>query len=173
MIEIFRNWINMLLCLGIFTTILQLVMPKNKLRKYIYSLIGIVTIITIASPFINFFENKEMDVALKQVISNIDENEFENIDEQKYKDLNQDVVKESFISSLKLDIESKLSSIGVGVIKSDIFLDSDYNIEKIEINIKKIDNKNIEISSVTDVVKYINEEYDVDFSRIIVVEEGI
>lgn len=172
MIETFRNWINMLLCLGIFTTILQLVMPKNKLRKYIYSLIGIVTIITIVSPFINFLENDKMEVALKQVISNIDETEYENIDEQKYKDVSQEAIKKSFIASLKNDIEEKLISTGIEVRSCEVFIDNDYNIEKIEINIANIDKQNAKISSVTDVVKYINEQYDVEFSRIVVVEEG-
>lgn len=173
MIETFRNWINMLLCLGIFTTIIQLIIPKNKLRKYIYSLIGIVTIITIVSPVINFVKNDNMEVTLKEVISNIDEGGYENIDEQKYKNISKDTIKQSFIDSLKLDITNKLEKIGIEVIKLNIFIDTEYNIEKIEINIKKIDNKNTKISSVTEVVKYVNEEYDVDFSKIIVIEEGL
>lgn len=49
MIENFRDWINALLCLGIFTTLIQLIMPKNNIRKYIYSLIGIVTIVVTMS----------------------------------------------------------------------------------------------------------------------------
>lgn len=173
MIETFRNWINVLLSLGIFTTIIQLVMPKNKLRKYIYSLIGIVTIITIVSPVVNFFENENMEVALKQVISNIDDTEFENIDELKYQNITQNAIKEGFIESLKIDIESKLANSGVEVTSCNIFVDTNYNIEKIEINIENIDKKNAGISSVTEVVKYVNEEYNVDFSKIVVVEEGI
>lgn len=173
MIETFKNWINMLLCLGIFTTIIQLIMPKNKLRKYIYSLVGIVTIITIVSPFINLLENDDMENTLLQVISNIDETNFENIDEEKYKKVNQEALKEGFVASLKQDIETKLTQNGVGVVKSNVFLDSDYNIEKIEINIESIEKKNTKISSVTEVVKYINEEYDIDFSKIVVIEEGV
>lgn len=167
MLETFRNWINILLCLGIFTTIIQLVMPSNKLRKYIYSLIGVVTIITIVSPFVNFLENNDMEVALKQVISNIDETEFENVDEQKYKDITKEAIKESFISSIKLDVENKLANSGVNVKNCNVFVDNDYNIEKVEININKENNG---ISKVTDIVKYINQEYDIDFSKIIVVE---
>lgn len=172
MIDVFRNWINILLCLGIFTTILQLVMPNNKLRKYIYSLIGVVTIITVVSPFINLMKNKNMESAIMQVVANIDETKIENIDEVKYKAVNQNAIKENFISSLKQDISSKLKQEGVDVIKSNVFLDSNYNIEKIEINIKKIEKNVTQISTITEVVKYINKEYDVDFSKIIVVEEG-
>ena len=36
MIEIFKNWIVSMLCIGIFTTIIQLIIPKTNLKKYIY-----------------------------------------------------------------------------------------------------------------------------------------
>ena len=34
MIGIIKNWINVLLCLGIFMMIAKLFLPKNKIRKY-------------------------------------------------------------------------------------------------------------------------------------------
>ncbi len=173
MIETFRNWINILLCLGIFITIIQLIMPKNKLRKYIYSLVGIVTIITIVSPVMNLLKNKNMEESLKQVISNIDTGENSSLDVQKYKDATENAVKTSFVNSLKVDVTNRLSQNGVEVIKTEIFVDSEYNIEKVEINVKKLNEDNVKLSSVTQVVKYINEEYDIDLSKIIVIEEGI
>lgn len=172
MIETFRNWINILLCLGIFITIIQLIMPKNKLRKYIYSLVGIITIITIVSPVMNLLKNENMEESLKQVISNIDTGENKNLDVQKYKEASESAVKTSFVNSLKVDVKNKLSQNGIEVIKTEIFVDSEYNIEKVEINIKKLNEENSKLSSVTDVVKYLNEEYDIDLSKIIVIEEG-
>lgn len=172
MLETFRNWINMLLGLGIFVTILQLVMPKNNLKKYIYSLVGIITIITIVSPVIDILKNETMNDSLKEVISNIDMEEMKEFDKEKYLNVNQDAVKESFVSSLKMDIKNKLLQNSIQIVKSEIFVDSEYNIEKIEINIKKIDENNSKFSSVTQVVKYINEQYDVDFSKIVVIEEA-
>ncbi len=172
MLETFRNWINILLGLGIFVTILQLVMPKNKLNKYIYSLIGVITIITIVSPMIDILKNGNMNDSLKEVISNIDTNDIKDFDSEKYLNVNQDAVKESFVSSLKMDIKNKLMQNNIQIVKSEVFVDSDYNIEKIEINIRKINEENSKISSVTQVVKYINEQYDVDFSKIVVIEEA-
>lgn len=169
MIETFRNWINMLLCLGIFTTIIQLVMPKNKLRKYIYSLIGIVTIVTIISPIVNILEKNEMETALQEVISTIDKTETIKLNEEKYQNVTEETIRASFVKSLKLDIENKLVSSGVNINRCDIFIDKEYNIQKIEIN---IENSKDKILSVTDVVKYINQEYDIDYSKIIVYEEG-
>lgn len=172
MLETFRNWINMLLGLGIFVTIIQLVMPKNNLKKYIYSLIGIITIITIVSPIIDILKSETMNDSIKEVISNIDMDQMKEFNSEKYLNVNKDAVKESFVSSLKMDIKNKLLQNSIQIIKSEIFVDSDYNIEKIEINIKKIDENNSKLSSVTQVVKYINEQYDVDFSKIVVIEEA-
>ena len=56
-VEIFKSWISSMLCIGIFIAFVQLMMPKTNLKKYIYSLIGIVTILTVVSPIINMFEN--------------------------------------------------------------------------------------------------------------------
>ena len=123
MIETFRNWINMLLCLGIFTTIIQLVMPKNKLRKYIYSLIGIVTIVTIISPIVNILEKNEMETALQEVISTIDKTETIKLNEEKYQNVTEETIRASFVKSLKLDIENKLVSSGVNINRCDIFID--------------------------------------------------
>ena len=172
MIEVFRNWINLLLCLGIFITILQLVMPKSKLRKYIYSLVGVITMITIVSPVMNMLEQDSMEDAIAQVISNMDMTSEENVDIEKYQQVNQDAVKKTFVSNLKRDIKDKLNTHGIEMKKSEVFVNSNYEIEKIEIHIGKLNQEDGKISSVTQVVKYLNEEYDVDISKIVVVEEG-
>lgn len=172
MIEVFRNWINLLLCLGIFITILQLVMPKSKLRKYIYSLVGVITMITIVSPVMNMLEQDSMEDAIAQVISNMDMTSEENVDIEKYQQVNQDAVKKTFVSNLKRDIKNKLNTYGIEMKKSEVFVNSNYEIEKIEIHIGKLNQEDGKISSVTQVVKYLNEEYDVDISKIVVVEEG-
>ena len=46
MVDILKNWITTMLCIGIFLTFIQMIVPNTNLKKYIYSLIGVVTIIT-------------------------------------------------------------------------------------------------------------------------------
>ena len=72
MLENFKSYINTLLCLGIFIKILQLIIPKNKSRKYIYSLTGIIMIITVISPIVNLLKNEKIEAGINQVLSNID-----------------------------------------------------------------------------------------------------
>ena len=56
MLDTFRNWINMILALGILFTVIRIIVPNTKLKKYIYSLMGIVTIIVILNPVINLIK---------------------------------------------------------------------------------------------------------------------
>lgn len=172
MIDLFRNWISVLLCLGIFMTIIRLVIPKNNLRKYIYSLIGIITIIALVSPLIDIFKNNDMQDSIKSVLSNLDEQENVNVDTEKYSNVKEEAVKKSFIQSIKNDVKSKLEGKSIVVKSVDVFISDNYDIEKIEINIEKIDTSKASISSVTQIVKYINEEYDIGYSKIEVIEEG-
>lgn len=172
MIDLFRNWISVLLCLGIFVTIIRLVIPKNNLRKYIYSLIGIITIIALVSPLIDIFKNNDMQESIKSVLSNLDEQENVNVDTEKYSNVKEEAVKKSFIQSIKNDVKSKLEGKSIVVKSVDVFISDNYDIEKIEINIEKIDTSKASISSVTQIVKYINEEYDIGYSKIEVIEEG-
>ena len=153
-------------------TIIRLVIPKNNLRKYIYSLIGIITIIALVSPLIDIFKNNDMQDSIKSVLSNLDEQENVNVDTEKYSNVKEEAVKKSFIQSIKNDVKSKLEGKSIVVKSVDVFISDNYDIEKIEINIEKIDTSKASISSVTQIVKYINEEYDIGYSKIEVIEEG-
>ena len=171
LLEIFRNWVNVLLCLGIFMVIVKLFLPKNNLRKYVLSLLSVIAIISIVSPVIDVFKSGELERSIKSVISSIDETDTQNLDTDSLKKAQEDSVKSSFIQSIKIDITNKLSQKGIDIQKIEIFMNDNYDIEKIEISIGKI-KEGTSIENVNTVVKYINEEYQIDYSKIVVVEEG-
>lgn len=173
MIENFKTYINTLLCLGIFITILQLIIPKNKSRKYIYSLIGIIMIITVISPVVNLLKNENIEDGLNQVLANIDEFKIdEGADDEGYKEVNEDTVKNQVILGIKEDIKEKLSEKNIEVNDVQVYLEENYEIKKISLNIKNINNDNILFSDLNSVIKYINEEYEIEYSKIEVIEEG-
>jgi len=113
-----------------------------------------------------------MQDSIKSVLSNLDEQENVNVDTEKYSNVKEEAVKKSFIQSIKNDVKSKLEGKSIVVKSVDVFISDNYDIEKIEINIEKIDTSKASISSVTQIVKYINEEYDIGYSKIEVIEEG-
>lgn len=173
MIENFKTYINTLLCLGIFITILQLIIPKNKSRKYIYSLIGIIMIITVISPLTNLLEYESLENGVNQVLANIDEYKAdEDISGNEYKEANENTIKNQVILGIKEDIKLKLNEKSINVNDIEVYLEDDYSIKKITIEIKNINSDNILFSDLNSVIKYINEEYKVDYSKIEVIEEG-
>lgn len=173
MIEIFKGWVSSMLCIGIIITFIQLIIPKTNLKKYIYSLIGIITIVTLVSPMISLLKDKNVEESVSQVIANI-ESDTKSIDvvEEEYQDKAESVVREGFAQNMKKDIINKLSQKGVNVKTIDIFMTEQYNIEKLKICIEKINVGSSSIENVTSVIRYINEEYDLDFSKIEVIEDG-
>ena len=110
MIENFKAYINTLLCLGIFITILQLIIPKNKSRKYIYSLIGIIMIITVISPVVDLLKNENIEDGINQVLANIDSYKIEeSVNDETYKEANENTIKNQVILEIKEDIKNKVS----------------------------------------------------------------
>lgn len=173
MIEIFRNWIVAMLCLGILVVIVQLVVPKTNLRKYIYSLIGIVTVITIVSPIVDVLKNGNVSDSISSVLDSISSNEDTiTVNSNGVQDKQNELLKVQFIDNLKSDIMFKLAHKDVEVNDINISVDDDYNITKIEVKISKINVEKINLNSVNEVIKYINSEYDIDYSKISVIEEG-
>lgn len=171
MIDLFKNFVNSLLCIGIFITFIKLIMPSGKVKKYIYSLIGIITIITIVSPFINFMQNVDVEESIKDVISNIDMSE--NTSDDKAQASTNSSVKDVFLDKLKTDITNKLSQNSVTTDKIEIYIDDSYNIEKMEINIKNLRKTNSSLENVNKVVNYINQEYGIAYEKINIIEEGV
>lgn len=173
MIEIFRNWIVAMLCLGILIVIVQLVIPKTNLRKYIYSLIGIVTVITIVSPIVDVFKTGNVSSSISSVLDSMSSNEDTiTVNSDGLQDKQNELLKVQFIENLKSDVMFKLAHKDVVVNSINISVDDDYNITKIEVKIAKINVEKTSLNSVNEVIKYINSEYDIDYSKISVIEEG-
>lgn len=173
MIEIFRNWIVAMLCLGILIVIVQLVIPKTNLRKYIYSLIGIITVITIVSPIVDVLKTGNVSSSISSVLDSMSSNEDTiTVNSDGLQDKQNELLKVQFIENLKSDVMFKLAHKDVVVNSINISVDDDYNVTKIEVKIAKINVEKTNLNSVNEVVKYINSEYDIDYSKISVIEEG-
>lgn len=170
MIEIFRNWIVALLCLSILIVIIQLVIPKTTLRKYIYTLIGIITVITIISPVVDLLKKQDIKESITDVLSSFNTNDAAiSVNSSDLEEKKTGLVKVQFIDSIKQDIKDKLESKNITVKSINVSVDDNYDITKLEIKILK---SKIGIVSVNEIVKYVNNEYGIDYSKISIVEEG-
>lgn len=170
MIEIFRNWIVALLCLSILIVIIQLVIPKTNLRKYIYTLIGIITVITIISPVVDLLKKQDIKESIADVLSSFNTNDAAiSVNSSDLEEKKTGLVKVQFIDSIKQDIKDKLESKNITVKSINVSVDDNYDITKLEIKIAK---SKTGIVSVNEIVKYVNNEYGIDYSKISIVEEG-
>lgn len=172
MIEGIKEWINSLLCLGIFTAIVELAMPKGNVKKYIYVIIGIVTVITIISPIISKEEYEE--VASEAIETIADNFEYSNestskIDESKYLDYQKEMIKNEYINNLKKSIWNDLTSEGVILEDIEIQIGQQYDIEMLKIIVKEYSSKGY--TSSKDIYGYIEEYYDIPNKSVTVNEE--
>lgn len=170
MLEIFRNWIVAMLCLAILIIIVQLILPKTNLRKYVYSLIGIITVITVISPVVDLLKNGNVENSISQILSNVEGNQDTiSVNSDGLENTKNELVKVQFVENLKSDIMFKLADKKVQVNDINIIIDDEYNITKVEIKIAKNEDRNI--NNINEIVSYINSEYDIDYSKITITEE--
>lgn len=129
------SWTETIVVAIIIASILEMILPEGKNKKYIKTIIGLYILFVIISPIISKFTNKDFinsieyekyfkDSDTKQVISSeIEENNLNNI-------------KSVFIQNLKNDLTMKLKEKGYMIINYDI--EVDINVEENYGNVKYI-----------------------------------
>lgn len=161
-------WSREIVISVILTTVIEMILPENKSKKYIKIMFGIFIVYTIISPVFEFFSNTSIDrmidkgeEAIEASSSNID-----NInDNQDYTDK---AVINLYSQSLEKEINNVLQNNGYIPEKIELKIASDgtYNINQISIKVKeKVESKNNEskkAQSIVETVKQIviNKELD-------------
>ena len=119
MVEVINSWAQKIIIVIIICTIIEMLLPEGKNKKYIKTVIGIYVVFTIISPIISKVGNKKLNLSdyLK-----IDENQTietsVNLDTNKYIE---DVYKEK----IKTDIKTKINTIDYNVQKIDLEIDTE------------------------------------------------
>lgn len=160
MLDVFKNWISSILAIGILFTIIRIILPNSHFKKYIYSLIGIVTIIVIISPVISAVKSTNFD-NIKDIVlnaTNIDSFDVNYTNLSNYEDVNENNVKKNFITSVENDIKEKLSSNIDNNVDVNIEITDTYNIEKINITLYG--------ETSFDILSFISGEYDIGKDKI-------
>ncbi len=167
MLDVFKEWISSILAIGILFTIIKIIIPNTNLKKYIYSLMGIITVIVIINPVISFFKSNDLN-SIKSILLNatnsIDTQNINYTSMSNYEDVNKNNVKENFKENVESDIKEKVSeSIGENV-DVNIQITDTYNIQKVNVTIYK--------DTSFDIVSFISKEYDIDGSKITIQKGG-
>lgn len=123
MIEIFKEWTGSIVSIAILAILIKLIVPNSNMKKYVYSLLGLVTILVIFKPILysSNIENVILDVT-KNIQNNSEKYNY--TDFSNYEEINSNNVKEEFKKKIEEDI--------VKIIKENIEENSNISV-KVEI----------------------------------------
>lgn len=133
MVETINSWAQKIIIVIIICTILEMILPEGKNKKYIKTVIGIYVVFTIISPIITNLNNEQIDLNKYLKIDNTISIETSSpIDTNTY-------IEEVYKEKLKTDIKSKIEEMNYKVNKIDLKIETE-NEEKygeiLEINLK-------------------------------------
>lgn len=163
------EYISTIIYICIFSIILELILPENKLKKYIGVLVSLLVILTLISPIINVLKEQNVIQVISSAIGNI-QSKVE-IKESKFNNL-----KNKFIlSSVKKDLEQEIHTkckgkldAKFGISKVKIALNEKYKLQSIDIYVKKLE----EIASAKEIIEFVACEYEIEETIINVIREG-
>lgn len=133
MVEAINSWAQKIIIVIIICTIIEMILPEGKNKKYIKTVIGIYVVFTIISPIITNLDNDQIDLnKYLKIDNNISIETSSVIDTNSY-------IEEVYKEKLKTDIKSKIEEMGYCVNKIDLKIETE-NEEKygeiLEINLK-------------------------------------
>ena len=153
-----KEYISTIIYVAIFSIILELILPNNKLKKYIAGLVGLLVLVVISSPVINFFKNENVIVALSNAVSEITTPNIEvkSYDFSKEKDrMVSSSVKELLEDEIKQACDNYLSEYKVS--KVIIELDDEYKVVEINVTATNI----LDVEDARKIINYITDTYNV------------
>jgi len=194
MIDVISSWAGELVVALVIVTIIEMLLPENKIKKYVKTVIGVYIIFCIISPFINKEEfvtileetekNLEKIKIESQVSSNLEENssiealyiqEFEKDVIKKVEELGYDVKE----CSVEIEINASKDNAGINGIylkigKKKVEDNESLNveiedIEKVEISINNQNagkNKSEATSDTKKVKKFLSDYYEISQEKI-------
>ena len=143
------GWAQGIIVAVIIASIIEMLLPNNGNGKYVKVVIGVFVLFSVISPVINKFKGKNVDVSndidayIQTSSNNATVNGNTSFD-------NNESIKLMYEENLKIDIKSKVNQKGyiVGDVRLEILNNSEYTLNKIEINITaKNEGNNINSSS--------------------------
>ena len=140
MIKFLSSWIEQITIALVIVSILEMILPKGNIKKYVKIVIGVYVLFTIISPVISKITGKTIQVSdileLNKYIEETENNSklYVTLDED-----NSNNIKDIYESSLRNDIKAKVAAKGYNAknIKLEIEDDEEYTLKKIDIEIYK------------------------------------
>ncbi len=194
MINWLRSWSNQVIVAVIIATIIEMILPEGNNKKYIKMIIGLYVLFTIIQPVITKLTGNEINLNDFNYNKYLKDTVQVSSSTEQFEDTNSKLIKQTYIDSIKRDIQQKIEQKGFKVLKCELDITQDENLLKnIELNLEKntkeentdlnnkiqinevniskntIDEKKKDVISDKDkqeLKKYLSEEYKIDANNI-------
>ena len=143
MISWFNGWAQGIILAVIIVTILEMILPETKNKKYIKIVMGVYVTFTIISPIISKFTGNNFEIDVSKYDSFNNSTSIQSVNN--IKNINNQSIQNLYLNTIKTNIKEELAMEGYTVKKTDIT--ADINVEKEEAKIYKI---NLEVSKKID-----------------------
>lgn len=159
MINFLSSWAEQVILAVIIATILELILPNSKNKKYVQMVIGVYVLFNIISPII---KNKE-----KLVFSEIDLDKYITTSTKVEQSSMDARLKKIYLDELENNIKSKFKNAGIEIIKCTIDAELDTTkknagIHSIDVKVKNVDDE----KKISKIKQEIIEEYEISEDKI-------
>ncbi len=159
MINFLSSWAEQVILAVIIATILELILPNSKNKKYVQMVIGVYVLFNIISPII---KNKE-----KLVFSEIDLDKYITTSTKVEQSSMDARLEKIYLDELKNNIKSKFKNAGIEIIKCTIDAELDTTkknagIHSIDVKVKNVDDE----KKISKIKQEIIEEYEISEDKI-------
>lgn len=159
MISFLSSWAEQVILAVIIATILELILPNSKNKKYVQMVIGVYVLFNIISPII---KNKE-----KLVFSEIDLDKYITTSTKVEQSSMDARLEKMYLDELENNIKSKFKNAGIEIIKCTIDAELDATkknagIHSIDVKVKNVDDE----QKISKIKQEIIEEYEISEDKI-------
>ena len=159
MISFLSSWAEQVILAVIIATILELILPNSKNKKYVQMVIGVYVLFNIISPII---KNKE-----KLVFSEIDLDKYITTSTKVEQSSMDARLEKMYLDELENNIKSKFKNAGIEIIKCTIDAELDTTkknagIHSIDVKVKNVDDE----QKISKIKQEIIEEYEISEDKI-------
>lgn len=159
MISFLSSWAEQVILAVIIATILELILPNSKNKKYVQMVIGVYVLFNIISPII---KNKE-----KLVFSEIDLDKYITTSTKVEQSSMDARLEKIYLDELENNIKSKFKNAGIEIIKCTIDAELDTikknaGIHSIDVKVKNVDDE----KKISKIKQEIIEEYEISEDKI-------
>ena len=163
MINFLSSWAEQVILAVIIATILELILPNSKNKKYVQMVIGVYVLFNIISPII---KNKE-----KLVFSEIDLDKYITTSTKVEQSSMDARLEKIYLDELENNIKSKFKNAGIEIIKCTIDAELDTTkknagIHSIDVKVKNVDDE----KKISKIKQEIIEEYEISEDKIKIIK---